>query len=219
MGAGRDGAVRLALVDDYELVVVGLAQMFAPYAGRVEIAELDADEPVTTPVDVALFDTFAQGEADRDAFGVLVSNPLVRHAVVYTWAFDQGLIDIALGRGGSGYLSKTLPAGDLVDAVERIDRGERVVSDAPSRRGATKGDWPGRNEGLTQREAEIVALITQGHSNLEIAALTYLSINSIKSHIRNAYRKVGVSTRAQAILWGVDHGFKPFGRAVDRWRR
>lgn len=210
--------MRLALVDDYEVIVIGLAQMFAPYTDRVEIAELDADEPVTTPVDIALFDTFAQGEADQAGFGVLIHNPLVRHAVVYTWAFDAALIDLALERGAAGYLSKTLPASELVDAVERIDRGERVVSDPPSRRGSAKGDWPGRSEGLTEREAEIVALITQGRSNLEIAALTYLSVNSIKSHIRNAYRKLGVKTRAQAILWGVDHGFKPYGRAVDRWR-
>lgn len=208
----------MALVDDYEVIVIGLAQMFAPYADRVEVAELDADEPVSTPVDVALFDTFAQGEADDRNFPVLVDNPLIRCPVVYTWAFDEALIELALARGARGYLSKTLTAAELVDAIERVDRGEVVVSEAPGRRTTSGGDWPGRHEGLTQRESEIIALITQGKSNLEIAALTYLSINSIKSHIRKAYRKIGVSSRSQAVLWGIEHGFKPPRRAVDRWR-
>ena len=71
------------------------------------------------------------------------------------------------------------------------------------------GDWPGRSIGLTPREAEIIALITQGLSNDEIAQRAYLSINSVKTHIRTAYRKIGVSSRSQAVLWGVDNGFRP----------
>jgi DNA-binding CsgD family transcriptional regulator len=63
-----------------------------------------------------------------------------------------------------------------------------------------------------------MALITQGKTNVEIAALTYLSINSIKTHIRNAYRKTGVTSRTHAVLWGVDHGLKLEQRAIDRWR-
>ena len=80
-------------------------------------------------------------------------------------------------------------------------------------------DWPGREEGLTEREAEIIALITQGKSNDEIAAVSYLSKNSIKSYIRSAYRKIGVTSRTQAVLWGVDHGFKIDAHNIDAWRR
>lgn len=70
-------------------------------------------------------------------------------------------------------------------------------------------DWPGRAEGLSQREGEVLALITQGKTNAEIAGLVYLSANSIKSYIRSAYRKIGVNTRVEAVLWGVDHDFRP----------
>ena len=68
---------------------------------------------------------------------------------------------------------------------------------------------PARSTGLTAREAEIIALITQGLSNQEIAERSYLSINSVKTYIRTAYRKIGVERRAQAVLWGIKHGFEP----------
>ena len=83
---------------------------------------------------------------------------------------------------------------------------------------ATGLDWPGRTEGLTDRESEILALITQGKSNHEVAALTFLSINTIKSYIRSAYRKIGANSRTQAVLWGIEHGFRPDYRRIDHWR-
>ena len=70
------------------------------------------------------------------------------------------------------------------------------------------GDWPGRSVGLSPREAEIVALITSGLSNQAIADRAYLSINSVKTYIRSAYRKIGVSSRTQAVLWAVSNGFR-----------
>lgn len=69
--------------------------------------------------------------------------------------------------------------------------------------------WPGRDHGLTPRESEIVSLVTSGLSNNEIAERTYLSINSVKSYIRSAYRTMGVTSRSQAVLWGIDHGMAP----------
>ena len=118
-----------------------------------------------------------------------------------------------------GYLSKTLPARDLVAALEAVHAGETVISDPPARATRAPGlDWPGRREGLTDREAEILALITQGKSNAEVAALTYLSPNTIKSYIRTIYRKINVASRTQAVLWGVNHGFTPDHRRIDHWR-
>lgn len=211
--------IRLALVDDYEVVVFGVAHMFDAYADRAEIVQLDADEPVTEDVDIVLYDTFAQGEADREYIDVLIENPLAHKVVVYTWNFQKRLIDIALKKGASGYLSKTLAARELVAALERIHGGEVVVSPAPGKSRRTVGlDWPGRTEGLTDREAEIIALITQGKSNAEIAELMFLSMNTIKSYIRSSYRKIGVASRTQAVLWGIEHGFKLEQHRIDRWR-
>jgi DNA-binding CsgD family transcriptional regulator len=71
------------------------------------------------------------------------------------------------------------------------------------------GDWPGRSAGLSSREAEVLALIARGLTNLEVAERAHLSINSIKSYIRSAYRKIGVQRRPQAILWALENGFVP----------
>ena len=61
----------------------------------------------------------------------------------------------------------------------------------------------------------MVALITQGLSNDEIARTSHLSINSVKSYIRSAYRKMGVSRRSQAVLWGIRNGFQPDRRRIS----
>jgi DNA-binding NarL/FixJ family response regulator len=210
--------VLVALVDDYDVVVIGLAHLFDAYRDRIVVAELDTNRPVADDVDVALYDSFAQPEADHDDIAVLVENPHARHVVVYTWNFHAELIESAMAKGASGYLSKTLPAHELVTAIEAIADGKVVISDAPRSRSTVGLDWPGRTEGLTDREAEVLALITQGRSNIEIAQVMYLSINTVKTYIRSAYRKIGVTGRSHAMLWGFDHGFQPDHDRIDHWR-
>ena len=211
--------IRVALVDDYEVVLIGIAHMFDRYRDRVVVAEIDSNESVDDPVDIALYDSFAQPESDHDHIAVLAANPRARRVVVYTWNFHPHLIRSARDKGASGYLSKTLAARDLVAALEAVHAGEVVVSPPPRRaRSAIGLDWPGRGEGLTDREAEILALITQGKSNAEVAALTYLSPNTVKSYIRTLYRKINVASRTQAVLWGVNHGFTPDHNRIEHWR-
>ncbi|WP_121191658.1 response regulator transcription factor [Motilibacter peucedani] len=193
--------------------------MLDPYRDRVLVCEIDANADVVDAVDIALYDSFAQPESDHSEIRVLVDNPRCSRVVVYTWNFDPDLVESALAQGASGYLSKTLGARELVEALEAVHAGERVVSSQPARARSAPGlDWPGRTEGLTDREAEILALITQGKSNAEVAALTYLSPNTVKSYIRTTYRKIDVQSRTQAVLWGVAHGFTPDHRRIDHWR-
>jgi DNA-binding NarL/FixJ family response regulator len=211
--------LRVAIVDDYDVVLAGIARMFDRYADHIVVVELDATEPVVDDVDIALYDSFAQPEADQDEIRALVDNPHARKVVVYTWNFDERLVTSALDKGASGYLSKTLTAAELVAALEAIDGGEQVISPPPPRNRLSVGlDWPGRSEGLSERESEILALITQGKSNAEIAQLVFLSINSIKTYIRSAYRKIGARSRVEAVLWGIEHGFTPDHRRIDHWR-
>jgi DNA-binding NarL/FixJ family response regulator len=211
--------ITVALVDDYDVVLVGVAHMLERYRDRVTIVEIDANEPVADPVDIVLYDSFAQPESDHHEIDVLVNNPRARRVVIYTWNFHPDLITSAQRLGVHGYLSKTLAARDLVAALEAVHAGEHVVSDAPPRAKSAPGlDWPGRPEGLTDRESEILALITQGKSNADVATLTYLSPNTVKSYIRNIYRKINVSSRTQAVLWGVKHGFTPDHRRIEHWR-
>jgi DNA-binding NarL/FixJ family response regulator len=201
--------VRMAIVNDYEVVVHGVAAMLRSYTDRVEVLELDADAAVVTPVDVALYDTFAQPQGDHEHVRRLVANPRVRKAAVYTWNLEPALRQASLAAGAVGYLSKRLTARELVEALEAIHQGQVIVSPARRSHAPVGGDWPGREEGLTQRESEVLSLITQGLSNNEILDRTGLSLNSVKSYIRSGYRKIGVTTRSRAVLWGVDHGLQP----------
>lgn len=221
MSAAPDGAAKpftIALVDDYDVVLLGLAHMFDDYRDRLVVAEIDANAPLDEPIDVVLYDAFAQPESGHTQIGELVRNPRARHVVVYTWNFHPELIESASAQGVHGYLSKTLTAPELVAALEAVNCGEVVVSDSPARaRSAEELDWPGKQEGITDRESEILALITQGKSNAAVAELTYLSPNTVKSHIRSVYRKIGAASRTQAVLWGVEHGFTPDHRRIERW--
>lgn len=203
-------ALTVALVNDYEVVVRGLAAMLRNYPDRIRVAELDVNRRVASPVDVALYDTFAATQGDRSEVRDLAANPMVGKVAVYSWNLDQALIRAALGNGADAYISKGLPAERLVTSLEAIHRGDgQLFLVAAGTTSVVVGDWPGREEGLTQREAEVLALITQGLSNAEIADRAHLSINSVKTHIRNAYRRIDVSSRAGAVLWGVEHGLRP----------
>ncbi|SOD72518.1 LuxR family two component transcriptional regulator [Jatrophihabitans sp. GAS493] len=211
--------ITVALVDDYDVVLRGVANMFDQYRDRILVVELDANESVDDVVDIVLYDSFAQPESDHEEIRVLIANPRARRVVVYTWNFRPDLIDSARRQGVRGYLSKTMPAAELVAALEAVHAGEVIISDPPPRaRSAVGLQWPGLGEGLTDRESEILALITQGRSNAEVAALTYLSPNTVKSYIRIIYRKINVASRTQAVLWGVDHGFTPDHHRIDHWR-
>jgi DNA-binding NarL/FixJ family response regulator len=202
-------SIRLAIVNDYEVVVRGLADMLHAATDEIEVVELDIQVPVQEPVDIALYDTFAQAQGDSPKVEELVARTAVGKVVVYTWNLDERLAKAALAKGVAAYLSKTLPAAELVAALKAVHAGETVVSPPLVDGSEVRGEWPGRDEGLTPREAEVVALITQGYSNADIADMTSLSINSVKSYIRSSYRKMGVTSRTNAVLWGLDHGMSP----------
>jgi len=200
--------IRVALVNDDEVVVRGIDAMLRNYSHRIEVVELVAGKQVSEPVDVALYDTFGMGQGNGTAVQRLVVSPRVKAVAVYTWNFQPWLTRDTLNQGVRGYLSKSLPAARLVEALCAIAAGQLVVSPSRGRSALVGGDWPGRAEGLTAREAEVLSLITMGLSNQEIAERTLLSLNSIKSYIRSAYRKIDVDSRSRAVLWGVEHGLR-----------
>lgn len=201
--------IRVAIVNDYEIVVAGVASMLAPFADRITVVELDSGLPVVSDVDVILYDTFAAVQGDGIDLDSLVHGSDAK-VVIFSWNLQGELVQRALEHGAAGYLPKGLSASEIVARIEAVHQGERVP---PPRSGTSSdghpGAWPGRDLGLSAREAEVLALITQGLSNQEIAERTYLSINSVKTYIRTAYRKIGVARRSQAVLWGTRHGFEP----------
>lgn len=208
-------ALRLAILNDYEVVVQGLRGMLEPYADRVSVVELDARKPVVRDVDVVLWDLFAQAmpRADRAETLTRVRESGAR-IVVFAWTTDEAVVGDLLRRGADGYVCKAVDPDTLVSALERVRAGEAVTVTAEGTvdggaPGAAPRRWPGQAQGLTEREAEVVTLIAAGLSNQEIADRTLLSINSVKTYIRSAYRRMDVSRRSQAVSWAVDHGLQP----------
>ncbi|MGB3828050.1 MAG: response regulator transcription factor, partial [Ornithinimicrobium sp.] len=167
-------------------------------------------------VDITLYDTFAVPQTDSDAFDAVVADPLAGRVIIYGWDTPLELVSASQQKGAAGYVPKTLSGEELVSALERVHAGEYVfitAHDSTKRGGEPVGgaaagthSWPGREEGLSAREAEMLALISQGLSNADIATRCYLSANTVKTYIRGAYRKVGVDTRSLAVIWGMAHG-------------
>ncbi len=214
---GRDAGsavrpVSVALVNDHELVVRGLQRMLEEFEDRIRVVELDVNVGVAQPVDVALYDTFSVPQVTSSDIDDLIGQARVASVAVYSWNMHEKLVREALDKGVRGYLSKSLQGHELVDALERVAAGDEVVlpaADIGKEVEAVGGDWPGREHGLSARQAEIVSLITQGLSNSAIAERTYLSPNTVKSYIREAYRHMEVTSRTQAVLWGIEHGMVP----------
>lgn len=200
--SGGDGRITVALVNDYELVIKGLHAMLAPYADRIvvtdyEIGDDDAGNgSIDSPVDVALFDTFA---ARRDALQraqAMMDDANVAHVVLYTWDAPPEFVEQARSIGVDGVIPKTASADELVRALEQVCGGQSVGLDDPVKGERSRVDGPE----LTVREQEVLALLALGLSNAEIAHELFLSVDTIKTHVRRVFNKLGVNNRTQAAM-------------------
>lgn len=195
--APSDAAIRVALVNDYELVLHGLEGMLRPYAERVLVTELDTAANPEHAVEIALFDTYGHAWGGVDRVHSLALDPRVGSVVVYTWQLPPGQLEAVLSAGARGVLAKSMTADALADALVAINRGETIVSPAFDR--PHDHAWPGHDFGLTLRESEVAALLARGLSNREIAAALFISEHTVKSHLKSVFRKTGVGTRARAV--------------------
>jgi NarL family two-component system response regulator LiaR len=199
----RQHPIRVALSNDYELALLGLAQMLAQYPGEVQIVDLTTLSKMPHEADIILYDTFGRFPDEDIKLRRLIGENTAK-VVVYSW--EDYPEEAALRHGAAGYLHKGLNADELVAAVGAIHDGKPPR--AVDHDGKPLLTWPGQVLGLSQRESEVLTFITRGLSNEEIARRSFLSINTVKSYIRNAYRKIGVESRSQAIVWGYQNGFE-----------
>lgn len=206
--------LRIALVNHEEVVAHGVAAMFR--LSRVPVEVVDANRLTQVPVHLVLHDPFAAVQDPDLGAERMIVDPRFERVVAYTRSFDPAASDTMLRRGYDGYLSTALPRTHLIEALQAIHSGRRVVAPMHPVAVASGSDWPGRAAGLTEREADVLSLISNGLSNKEIAAQLGVSINSIKSYIRSCYQTIGVDSRAKAVLWGVTHGMR--APAVDYTR-
>jgi DNA-binding NarL/FixJ family response regulator len=193
--------LQVAVANDYEIVVAGLAAMLArhPDVAVVDMFVVGEETPIE-PIDIVLYDTFGREGDDGDQLATLTSTPNVRHVVVFTLSWTDSLTEAALTRGVSGVLSKSLSGEDLASRLREIADGAVVV--APPAHGRISSgadrDWPGKSVGLSERESETLVLLAQGLRNREIAQVLYVGEDTVKTHLKRAYRKLDVANRAQA---------------------
>jgi DNA-binding NarL/FixJ family response regulator len=205
----KSSPISIAILDDVDLVARGLEEMCGRAVREFRVHSITSDGPSPGPVDIVLYDGFTAMREGAHNASELLHVARARHLVIYSWNVKRVLVEAALRGGASGYLDKRLGLDELTDALGQIANGDRVVRVAPVPGAVGVAGKPAaraRPGDLGQREAEIVALIAQGLGNQEIGEQLYLSINTIKSYVRSAYRKMRVETRVQAVLWALDHG-------------
>jgi NarL family two-component system response regulator LiaR len=199
--------VRVAVANDYDLVVAGVAGLLARFSPGLQVTELVlGHDELEEPVDVVLFDTYGRAEMGLDRVRQLRRMANVGKVAVYTLSWDPDLVKAAIGSGASGVLSKTLPAHQLAADLAKVAEGQTVV-DPGKGRALRSGErlWPGQDRDLTERESEVLALVASGLSNAETGRILHLGVNTVKTHLRNAYRKAGVKNRAQAAAFVLQH--------------
>jgi DNA-binding NarL/FixJ family response regulator len=187
----------VALVNDFEVVLRGLAGMLDPFRDRLRVVEIDLDRNPRHRVDIALFDTYGHPRYGIDRVRKLADDPGVGSVVVYTWAITSEQVDAVIAAGARGVIAKSESAEALAHALVAIDGGEMVVSKTFHRPiGYT---WPGHDLGLTARESEVAAFLSEGLSNREMADALSISEHTVKSHLKAIFQKTGVASRAQAV--------------------
>lgn len=200
--------IRVAIVNDFPLVIAGTARALEEYSEQVVVVEYDSQTAVRLPVDVVLYDCFASVPEAVAIWPELLGVSSAR-LLMFTWHTEPELVAASLQAGAAGVVSKTATPSELVEAIQRVHRGEQII---PLHEGDVEpmfGRWPGDGLGLSARESEVLALICQGLSNKDISDMLFLGSNTVKTYIRTLYRKIEVESRSQAVIWGLANNFTP----------
>jgi DNA-binding NarL/FixJ family response regulator len=211
--------IRLLLVDDHQMVLDGLRAMLRPHAADVEVVAATTDPAearrlvVDSRPDVALIDIRMRSMSGLELCAELLRLAPEVKVVLLTVYDDEQYLYEGLRAGAKGYLTKQVVAEELLDHVRRVLDGEIVVDPGLAGRVALsaarldRGEfWPGAALGLSQRESEVLELIVRGKSNKNIAEDLMLGDETIKTHVRSLYRKLGVTDRAQAVAYALREG-------------
>jgi DNA-binding NarL/FixJ family response regulator len=193
--------VWVQIVTTQRVVELGLRAMLAGVSAPFTLTT--SGQSVADP-DVVLFDVICMRDGDTAELDV--------------WVKDTSTIVIAIDRtlrpelgaqarahGVEWSIALDIADADFVQVIREAIAGTLEDSHIAQEWEAT--DFLGQEVGLSPRESTVLVLVTRGFSNQDIADELYLSINSVKTYIRSAYRKIDASTRSQAVAWGIQAGF------------
>ncbi|MDD3653212.1 MAG: response regulator transcription factor [Desulfotomaculaceae bacterium] len=210
-------SIKLLIVDDHPMIREGLVAMLGPYEDLEIIGccsnAQEAIEFIKKSVpDVILMDIKMQKMNGIEATREITSMIPDIKIIMLTIYEDAESVRLSLQAGATGYMLKQASQESLVQSIRQAFRGETVIDSAlitqlvhdyaqiaqgsqNQSRSLNKDD----NKNLTPREDDILKYLCQGLSNKEISAKTHLAVDTVKTHLRNIYRKMGVKSRSQAI--------------------
>ncbi len=209
--------IRVLIADDHGVIRDGLGRLIAALADMELVGvAADGEEAVercrTALPDVVLMDLDMPGvdgiEATRR---ILVDRPATAVLVLTSFS-DRPRILGALEAGACGYLLKDVAADQVAEGIRAAARGESPLDPRAARTVLSARAEPDPAAGLSAREREVLGLLVEGLPNKLIARRLEISEKTVKSHLTNVFRAIGVTDRTQAALWAERHGIRPPGR-------
>lgn len=200
--------IRVAIVEDIEDIRNSLQMLLAVQEG-VELVDAYEDGETALavlsnkPVDVALFDIQLPGISGIEAITRLKARHPVMQFMVLTAYEDADYIFKALRAGATGYMLKSTPPEKLVESIKDLHAGGSPMSSQIARKvvaelAAIKPAMP-QTDGLSRRENEILEQLAKGYRYKEIAERLFISVETVRTHIRNIYEKLQVASRMEAL--------------------
>jgi DNA-binding NarL/FixJ family response regulator len=191
-GLVRTGIKRV-LAEDADFIVTGEAQESAEIATVVERTRPDA---LLLDFEMPDVDGLARIQQLRERFPEL-------KIVICSGSNEPSLIQAVFRRGACGYILKSIPPRDLASAIRQAVDGTAFHAFGLP---ALEDDTVARLAGLTQREVEIMRAVAHGLSNKEIAKELWVSVQTVKFHLTNIYRKLEITNRTEAARWALSRG-------------
>jgi DNA-binding NarL/FixJ family response regulator len=204
------GEIRLLIVDDHPVVRDGLRGMLESQPDFEVVGEAgDGSEAVqqveNLKPDIVLMDLRMPVMDGVTALGeIKANNPEVQVLVLTTYDSDADILP-AIEAGAAGYMLKDSSKEELYDGIRAAARGETVLAPAVAARLVGRMRAPAE-EKLSSREVEVLQLVAEGASNSEIAQQLHISQATVKSHLVNIFRKLGVSDRTAAVTMALRKG-------------
>ncbi len=198
--------IRILIVDDHLALRIGLAAMVSAKPHLQVVAEAADNASAIAACaqhqpDVVLMDLRIPGGGVDATLAIRQRWPATRVLIVTTFDGDED-IHRAIAAGASGYLLKGLSSAELVAAVEAVHRGKTVM---PPHVAALFRERVLRKD-LSPRELAVLRLIVDGRSGKEIAQELQIGEESVKTHSKSLFQKLGVADRTQAAIEAIRHG-------------
>jgi DNA-binding NarL/FixJ family response regulator len=209
------GVVRVLLADDQRVVREGLGTLLGLLDGIELVATAaDGEEALRLVAehdpDVVLMDLRMPRLDGIEAIRRLTEHGERPRTIALTTYADEASVLGALRAGARGFLTKDAGADEIRAALEAVTGGAAAIDPAVHHHVvaalAEPDDAPDLPDGLTPREAEVLALIAAGLTNAEIADRLVVSPTTVKSHVNHLFAKAGVRDRAQAVAYAFRHG-------------